>query len=66
MSEKEMKMWDVKCRKCDAVTLQTNGYSIALDGQIVPFDPHYISFDCPNCKEKVVWDKRKDKNNCKK
>jgi len=57
----ELKIFKCKNRLCRRVVGASDGESIYLLGKKVPFNPHFISFDCPNCGETVQWRKSKTK-----
>jgi hypothetical protein len=52
-----VKTFVCKNKRCGATLGATDGENLFLRGVIVPFNPHFIKFDCPGCGGTVEWRK---------
>jgi hypothetical protein len=59
----EMKDFTCKNRACGRTVGRTDGRQLETHlGEKIPFDPHFVAFDCPFCGRKVEWRRLKREN----
>lgn len=65
-SVKSVSMIRIFCRSinesgevCNTFLASSDGQQIFFDGKPLPFNPHYLIFDCPACRQTIKWRRKK-------